>query len=196
MNDIAYQVADSTGHFSLDSLKYSDIKVVGECMSWDGFYEEAQALEAQGTYAYIIKKLDSCQYFGKDKNGCWIDVTNAWRSHLEDHPEDVQKDEHRHNLKWFSKLLPKKPLKIVNPNAEAIKDKLKNETADALFIKNRVCFEVAKYALADVIEALANDTENFVRIVVTKEDNQLVVMFDRRHKSCHSDAVESNVSPA
>ena len=38
--------------------------------------------------------------------------------------------------------------------------------------------------LADVIEALTNDTEHFVNIVVTKEDGHLVVMFNRIHKSC------------
>lgn len=52
------------------------------------------------------------------------------------------------------------------------------------FIKNRKSIQVAPYALAEVIEALANDTEHFVDIVVTKEDGHLVVMFNRIHKSC------------
>lgn len=52
------------------------------------------------------------------------------------------------------------------------------------FMKNRKSIQVAPYALADVIEALTNDTEHFVDIVVTKEDGHLVVMFNRTHKSC------------
>ncbi len=52
------------------------------------------------------------------------------------------------------------------------------------FIKNRKSIQVAPYALAEVIEALTNDTEHFVDIVVTKEDGHLVVMFNRIHKSC------------
>jgi hypothetical protein len=52
------------------------------------------------------------------------------------------------------------------------------------FIKNRKSIQVAPYALADVLEALTNDQEHFVDIVVTKEDGHLVVMFNRTHKSC------------
>lgn len=54
-----------------------------------------------------------------------------------------------------------------------------NETK---FISNRKSFNVAPYALADVIEALANDDEHFVDICVTKEDGRLVVMFNRIYK--------------
>lgn len=50
------------------------------------------------------------------------------------------------------------------------------------FIKNRKSFNVAPYALADVIEALANDDDNLVDICVTKEDGNLVVMFNRKPK--------------
>lgn len=50
------------------------------------------------------------------------------------------------------------------------------------FIKNRKSFNVAPYALADVIEALANDYDNLVDICVTKEDGNLVVMFNRKPK--------------
>lgn len=50
------------------------------------------------------------------------------------------------------------------------------------FIKNRKSFNVAPYALADVIEALANDCDNLVDICVTKEDGNLVVMFNRKPK--------------
>jgi hypothetical protein len=55
------------------------------------------------------------------------------------------------------------------------------------FIKNRKSFNVASYALADVIEALANDDEHFVDICVTKEDGKLMVMFNRiyRNKEQH-----------
>ena len=52
-----------------------------------------------------------------------------------------------------------------------------------VFIKNRKSIQVAPYALADVIEALTNDTEHFVDVVVTKEDGHLIVMFNRTHKS-------------
>jgi hypothetical protein len=52
------------------------------------------------------------------------------------------------------------------------------------FIKNRKSIQVAPYALAEVIEALTNDPDHFVDIVVTKEDGHLVVMFNRTHKSC------------
>ena len=56
------------------------------------------------------------------------------------------------------------------------------------FIKNRKSFNVAPYALADVIEALANDDEHFVDICVTKEDGKLMVMFNRiyRNKEQHN----------
>ena len=50
------------------------------------------------------------------------------------------------------------------------------------FIKNRKSFNVAPYALADVIEALTNDYDNLVDICVTKEDGHLVVMFNRELK--------------
>lgn len=50
------------------------------------------------------------------------------------------------------------------------------------FIKNRKSFNVAPYALADVIEALSNDYDNLVDICVTKEDGNLVVMFNRKLK--------------
>lgn len=62
-------------------------------------------------------------------------------------------------------------------------DSAEYEDSDERFIRNRVSFEVAPYALADAIEALTKDQEHLVRIVVTKEDNRLVVMFERRHKS-------------
>ena len=52
------------------------------------------------------------------------------------------------------------------------------------FMKNKKSIQVSPYALADVIEALTNDSEHFVDIVVTKEDGHLVVMFNRTHKSC------------
>ena len=65
---------------------------------------------------------------------------------------------------------------------------------DDAFIKNRKCFEVAKYALADVIEALSNDQDHFVRIVVTKEDGNLVVMFERKHKSASGGACDGGSS--
>jgi hypothetical protein len=51
------------------------------------------------------------------------------------------------------------------------------------FIKNRKSFNVAPYALADVIEALANDDEHFVDICVTKEDGKLMVMFNRIYRN-------------
>ena len=38
------------------------------------------------------------------------------------------------------------------------------------FIKNRKSIQVTPYALAEVIEALTNDSEHFVDIAVTKED--------------------------
>lgn len=50
------------------------------------------------------------------------------------------------------------------------------------FIQNRKSFNVAPYALADVIEALSNDDDNLVDICVTKEDGNLVVMFNRKAK--------------
>ena len=53
------------------------------------------------------------------------------------------------------------------------------------FIKNRKSFNVAPYALADVIEALSNDYDNLVDICVTKEDGNLVVMFNRKLKPSH-----------
>ena len=52
------------------------------------------------------------------------------------------------------------------------------------FMKNKKSIQVSPYALADVIEALTNDSEHFVDIVVTKEDGHLIVMFNRTHKSC------------
>ena len=52
------------------------------------------------------------------------------------------------------------------------------------FMKNKKSIQVSPYALADVIEALTNDSEHFVDIIVTKEDGHLVVMFNRTHKSC------------
>ena len=69
-----------------------------------------------------------------------------------------------------------------------------SQDSDDRFIKNRTCFEVAKYALADVIEALSNDQDHFVRIVVTKEDGNLVVMFERRHKSVSGGVCDSGSS--
>lgn len=51
------------------------------------------------------------------------------------------------------------------------------------FIKNRKSFNVAPYALADVIEALTNDDRHFVDICVTKEDGRLVVMFNRIYRN-------------
>lgn len=44
------------------------------------------------------------------------------------------------------------------------------------FIKNRISFQVAPYALYDVVHALLNDIENHTNVVVTKEDGNLVVM--------------------
>ena len=67
--------------------------------------------------------------------------------------------------------------------------------SDDTFIKNRTCFEVAKYALADVIEALSNDQDHFVRIVVTKEDGNLVVMFERRRKPVSGGAGDGSPAP-
>lgn len=55
--------------------------------------------------------------------------------------------------------------------------------SDKDFIKHRKSFVVAKHALADVIEALSNDDEHYVKIVVTKEDNELVVFFNREYRS-------------
>jgi hypothetical protein len=52
------------------------------------------------------------------------------------------------------------------------------------FIKNRKSIQVAPYALADVLEALTNDQEHFVDIVVTKEDGHLVVMFNSTIEEC------------
>lgn len=48
--------------------------------------------------------------------------------------------------------------------------------SDEDFIKNRISFQVAPYALYDVLKALSNDVENRTKIVVTKEDNDIVVM--------------------
>lgn len=60
------------------------------------------------------------------------------------------------------------------------------------FIKNRKSFNVAPYALSDVIEALSNDYDNLVDICVTKEDGNLVVMFNRKPKpSCDMDGCDS-----
>ena len=50
-------------------------------------------------------------------------------------------------------------------------------------MKNRK-IKVTEYALAEVIEALTNDTEHFVDIVVTKEDGYLVVMFNPTLEEC------------
>lgn len=44
-------------------------------------------------------------------------------------------------------------------------------------MKNRK-IKVTEYALAEVIEALTTDPEHFTDIIVTKEDGQLVVMFN------------------
>lgn len=69
------------------------------------------------------------------------------------------------------------------------------------FIKNRKSFNVAPYALADVIEALANDDEHFVDICVTKEDGKLMVMFNRiyrnikhRNMQCESSTMSPNIN--
>lgn len=50
-------------------------------------------------------------------------------------------------------------------------------------MKNRK-IKVTEYALADVIEALTNDPEHFTDIIVTKEDGQLVVMFNPTIEEC------------
>lgn len=57
-------------------------------------------------------------------------------------------------------------------------------TYEEEFIKHRKSFKVAPYALADVIEALSNDSEYHTDICVTKEDDHLVVFFYRRFKGC------------
>lgn len=51
-------------------------------------------------------------------------------------------------------------------------------------MKNRKSIQVTPYALAEVIEALANDPEHFADIVVTKEDGRLIVMFNSTIEEC------------
>lgn len=122
---------------------------------------------------YLIKKLDSDQYFGRSPDGHWIDVTWAWTKGVAENAERRNVDSSKTRFQDFHTH----KIKIVNP-----RDKLRKAIEDGRFIKNRVCFGVAKYALADVIEALARDQDHNVQIVVTKEDGDLVVMFERRPK--------------
>lgn len=181
---------ESDGHYKLSNLKYPNIELVGEAKSWDDFDREAKALDDLGVKAYLIKKLDSDQYFGRSSDGRhWIDVTWAWKKGVAENAERRNVDSSSARFQDFHA----RKLRIVNP-----RDKLKTAIEDGRFIKNRVCFEVAKYALADVIEALARDQDHNVRIAVTKEDGNLVVMFERRPKPCvggHADGGPEETGP-
>lgn len=180
---------ESDGHYKLSSLQYPNIELVGEAKSWDDFDREAKALDDLGVKAYLIKKLDSGQYFGRAPDGHWIDVTWAWTKGVAENAERRNVDSSKTRFQDFHTH----KLKIVNP-----RDKLRKAIEDGRFIKNRVCFGVAKYALADVIEALARDQDHNVQIAVTKEDGDLVVMFERRPKPCvggHADGGPEETGP-
>lgn len=179
---------ESDGHYKLSNLQYPNIELVGEAKSWDDFDREAKALDDLGVKAYLIKKLDSGQYFGRSPDGHWIDVTWAWTKGVAENAERRNVDSSKTRFQDFHTH----KLKIVNT-----RDKLK-KLIEGRFIKNRVCFGVAKYALADVIEALARDQDHNVQIVVTKEDGDLVVMFERRPKPCidgHADGGPEETGP-
>ena len=164
---------ESDGHYRLSHLQYPNIELVGEAKSWDDFGKEAKALDDLGVKAYLIKKLDSGQYFGRAPDGNWIDVTWAWTKGVAENAERRNVDSSKTRFQDFRTHR----IKIVGP-----RNRLWKSIDDGRFVKNRVCFEVAKYALADVVEALAWDQDHNVKIVVTKEDGNLVVMFERRPK--------------
>jgi len=168
---------DSTREYQLSDLCDPDIRNVFDATDWNDLYRKAHELDEHGVRGYLIHKLDSGQYFGRqhteDEGRCWVDVTKAFLKYrATEVPKTMFSDNTQHTYNIVNEVVEDSP-----------KDVIGDIPADSLFIKNRKSFTVAKYALADVIEALSNDDDNIVEIAVTKEDGNLVVMFTRRHRS-------------
>ena len=164
---------DSDKRYELDDLEYPDVDVVENAKDWEDLDRVAKKLEDLGLKKYLILKSDSAQYFGKTKGGRhWIDVTEAWNEHLR-----FQRKYKEEKMREEARIGPK----VCPPRSDPPDEPY--VSFDEMFIKNRIAFQVAPYALADVLEALHRDDEHRVKTVVTKEDGHLVVFFYREHKS-------------
>lgn len=168
---------DSTREYQLSDLCDPDIRNVFDAADWNDLYRKAHELNEHGVQGYLIHKLDSGQYFGQkhteNEGRCWVDVTKAFLEYrATEVPKTMFSDNTQHAYNIVNEVVEDSP-----------KDVVSDIPADSWFINNRKSFTVAKYALADVIEALSNDHDNHVEIAVTKEDGNLVVMFARKPRS-------------
>lgn len=168
--DHVFRTSDDGKYLVWIIFRYSEIPEYESVAEVFGSFEQA---ELTLTLKGVSMKEGLPPYFGRSPDGHWIDVTWAWTKGVAENAERRNVDSSKTRFQDFHTH----KIKIVNP-----RDKLRKAIEDGRFIKNRVCFGVAKYALADVMEALARDQDHNVQIVVTKEDGDLVVMFERRPK--------------
>lgn len=171
-------IVESDKRYDLSDLEYPDVDIVECAKDWNMLDTVAKNLEDLGVKKFLIFKEDSGQYFGKSAGGrSWIDVTEAWKDHAAILEVQKKKKIEEDKIRKEAKIGPKVVSPPPNPTDEPY------VSFDERFIKNRIAFQVAPYALADVLEALHRDQEHRVETVVTKEDGHLVVFFYREHKS-------------
>ena len=170
-------IVESDKRYELRDLEYPDVDIVECAKDWNMLDTVAKNLEDLGVKKFLIFKEDSGQYFGKSVGGkSWIDVTEAWKDHAA-YLEVQRKIKEEARIREEAKIGPK----VVPPQPDLTDEPY--VSFDERFIKNRIAFQVAPYALADVLEALHRDQEHRVETVVTKEDGHLVVFFYREYKS-------------